>query len=72
MHGQLQLQGAQTAADGTCKLFFELQVHKWLSHLPCPAYTFSMALTHHTSCTSPIFQISDFDTLAALISGGLV
>ena len=46
MDGQLQLQGTQTAADGTCKLLFQLQVQDGLSHPSYPACHFMMALTH--------------------------
>ena len=37
MDGQLQLQGTQTAADGTCKLLFQLQVPHRLSYPSFPA-----------------------------------
>ena len=35
MNGQLQLQGTQTAADGTCKLLFQLQVQYTLISPAC-------------------------------------
>ena len=37
MDGQLQLQGTQTAADGTCKLLFQLQVQYTLISPAPPA-----------------------------------
>ena len=44
MDGQLQLQGTQTAADGTCKLLFQLQVQYMMFNRPCTACNPSMAL----------------------------